>query len=430
MSTCKKIQINPDLFKLSEKTRRKRDPNVKITPSPTISSNKLKNKLLSRIKDHKSEELKQLSNKNGITSDNTNTNDDFNDAIHYLNDLKKKKINEIVKEKHHKRLNNTTIKNYNTPTIQPDSVILPTKTAPYVEIDLPLELQEPSFHINTSTSTNTNTNTSMLHTPSIVPTNNNGYNLNGGYNGNNAYNFNYAADKEIPYGCLKNGLKPSYRTFTRKNPETYSQLTIQPPLPPQPPPSVTMNITELSRQQRLDNIKNKLKQIQEQEQLQKSITDLPPLDDTIKTPKLDVPINLNRELTFESTLTPINKVEPSQPQVPVTATNSSKTFIKKTIKRKYTLGKKDGRVSVLIKDNQTRKNLMKAHNEIKKTDISDVRKHLRNNGLIKVGSTAPNDILRKTFESAMLSGNVINTNAENKLYNFTHGADTETTSST
>jgi hypothetical protein len=187
-----------------------------------------------------------------------------------------------------------------------------------------------------------------------------------------------------------------------------------------------MNITELSRQQRLDNIKNKLKQIQEQEQIQKSIMDLPPLDDTIKTPKLDVPINLNRELSFEPTVT--NKVE--QPQVPVTTTNSSKTFIKKTIKRKFTLGKKDGRVSVLIKDNQTRKNLMKAHNEIKKTDISDVRKHLRNNGLIKVGSTAPNDILRKTFESAMLSGNVINTNAENKLYNFTHGSDTETTSST
>jgi hypothetical protein len=411
MSTSKKIQINPDLFKLSEKTRRKRDPNVKITPSPTISSNKLKNKLLSRIKDHKSEELKQLSNKNGISSDSTN--DDFNDAIHYLNDLKKKKINEIVKEKHHKKLNNTTIKNYNTPTIQQDSVILPTKTVPYVEIDLPIELQEPSFHINTSTSTNTTT--SMLqrpiHTPTIVPTNNNGY------------NFNYAADKDIPYGCLKNGLKPSYRTFTRKNPETYSQLTIQPPLPP---PSVTMNITELSRQQRLDNIKNKLKQIQEQEQIQKSIIDLPPLDDTIKTPTLDVPINLNRELSFENT--PTNKVEPSH--LPVTATNSSKTFIKKTIKRKFTLGKKDGRVSVLIKDNQTRKNLMKAHNEIKKTDISDVRKHLRNNGLIKVGSTAPNDILRKTFESAMLSGNVINTNAENKLYNFTHGTDTETTSST
>ena len=423
MSTSKKIQINPDLFKLSEKTRRKRDPNVKITPSPTISSNKLKNKLLSRIKDHKSEELKQLSNKNGASSDNTTTNDDFNDAIHYLNDLKKKKINEIVKEKHHKRLNNTTIKNYNTPTIQPDSVILPTKTVPYVEIDLPLELQEPSFHINT------NMLQKPIHTTqNMVPTINGSYNVNGGYNvnssynGNNAYNLNYAADKEIPYGCLKNGLKPSYRTFTRKNPEIYSQLTIQPPQPP----SVSMNITELSRQQRLDNIKNKLKQIQEQEQIQKSIMDLPTLDDTIKTPKLDVPINLNRELIFEPTVT--NKLE--QPsQVPIPTTNSSKTFIKKTIKRKFTLGKKDGRVSVLIKDNQTRKNLMKAHNEIKKTDISDVRKHLRNNGLIKVGSTAPNDILRKTFESAMLSGNVINTNAENKLYNFTHGADTETTSS-
>ena len=70
---------------------------------------------------------------------------------------------------------------------------------------------------------------------------------------------------------------------------------------------------------------------------------------------------------------------------------------------------------------------MKAYNELKKTDMSDVRKHLRNNGLIKVGSTAPNDILRKTFESVMLSGDIINTNSTNKLYNFTHDTDSTST---
>ena len=421
MSTFKKIQINPDLFKLSDKTRKKRDSSnhVKITPSPSISTNKLKKKLLTRIKDHKTNEFKHLSS----SSSNTNTlgvSDEFNDAIHFLNDLKQKRTNEIVKEKHHKMINNTTVKNYNTPAISHDSVILPTRTTPYVEIELPTELQEPSFHINTYPQSSHNLPV-ITNNQNMVPLYNN-------------TNLTYIPDKDIPYGCLKNGIKPSYRTFTRKNPDIYTHHN----------PNVHVQqsdiLEQLSREQRLDNIKQKLKQIQEKDRINQPIptdtqvpmpipiiANLPQLDDSISTPQLDVPINLNNRLSIE---TP-NKNDIDK-QKPISSENS-KTFIKKTIKRKYTLGKKNGRVGVLIKDNQTRKKMMKAYNELKKTDMSDVRKHLRNNGLIKVGSTAPNDILRKTFESVMLSGDIINTNSTNKLYNFTHDTDstnTNTSSST
>jgi hypothetical protein len=38
--------------------------------------------------------------------------------------------------------------------------------------------------------------------------------------------------------------------------------------------------------------------------------------------------------------------------------------------------------------------------------------------MVKVGSTCPPDILRKTFESAVLTGEVTNTNKEILLHNF------------
>ena len=56
MSTKKTIQINPELFKLSGNKTKKREPKV-LDMKPVISPNNLKNKLLNRIKEHKTKEL-------------------------------------------------------------------------------------------------------------------------------------------------------------------------------------------------------------------------------------------------------------------------------------------------------------------------------------------------------------------------------------
>ena len=98
----------------------------------------------------------------------------------------------------------------------------------------------------------------------------------------------------------------------------------------------------------------------------------------------------------------------------------TKRITKKTTKRKYTLGKSRAKnsVSVLVKDRGTRKQILSAQKDLKKKNINDVKSYLRDHNLIKVGSNAPNDILRKLYESAMLAGEITNSNVETLLHNF------------
>jgi hypothetical protein len=56
---------------------------------------------------------------------------------------------------------------------------------------------------------------------------------------------------------------------------------------------------------------------------------------------------------------------------------------------------------------------------LRQIPIQEVRKYLIKKGFIKVGTTAPNDVLRKMYESvSLICGEVQNHNPENLLYNF------------
>ena len=95
-----------------------------------------------------------------------------------------------------------------------------------------------------------------------------------------------------------------------------------------------------------------------------------------------------------------------------------KKKITRTIKRIHKLGKKDGVVGVLIKDNKTRKKAHDEYKEICKRPIKEVKDYLRQHELLKVGSPAPTDVLRAMYENSVLAGDIHNKNSDVLVHNY------------
>ena len=95
-----------------------------------------------------------------------------------------------------------------------------------------------------------------------------------------------------------------------------------------------------------------------------------------------------------------------------------RTYKKRTIKRKYKFGKNKGKISVLVKNNKTRKLVQDEVEILRVAPMREVKEYLKKHYLYKSGSNAPNDVLRKTYMDAHLSGEVNNKSTENLVHNF------------
>jgi len=377
----KTISINPSLFSIGGKTKKNKENKEKSRVKPLISPNILKNKLLKRIKEHKNKEHKDKENeKTTFSTTNVNIdlksyNDEFNDSINYLQTLSKQRKNikdEENKIKRQQELERKTIKNYNS------------LNTPFVNIALPEDLL---LSVNTET---------------IIPTNAPSFELN-----------SYNVKDQIPYGVLKGGVKPTYRDWnkTQRNLEVTnpnSSLIIQ----------GGIHSEKTNRENRLNNLREKLKQ---KNFTETKDNDLMMTTNLIQKPKFDDKLGVSTQaqktpLTENKTII----IQNNENNISSEASTKNK-IIKRTIKRKYTLGKSKLRktVAVLIKDRGTRKKVLTAQKDLKKKSINEVKTYLRDHNLIKIGSNAPNDVIRKLYESAMLAGEITNTNSETLLHNLT-----------
>ena len=91
----------------------------------------------------------------------------------------------------------------------------------------------------------------------------------------------------------------------------------------------------------------------------------------------------------------------------------------KTHKVKYLLGKHNKKVSVLIKNDITRKRTHQEKDALKNVPIYEIRAYLQKNNLIKIGSEVTENVMREMYESAMLTGRINNINNVILLNNYT-----------
>jgi len=92
--------------------------------------------------------------------------------------------------------------------------------------------------------------------------------------------------------------------------------------------------------------------------------------------------------------------------------------IRKTHKKRFRIGKHDDVVGVLLKNKQTQRHIQSQHLTLKQKTIGEIRKYLYDHHLLKIGSNAPPDVLRRMYEDAILTGDVKNTNKDVLLHNF------------
>ena len=179
-----------------------------------------------------------------------------------------------------------------------------------------------------------------------------------------------------PYGVLKNGIKPTYKTWNKTQKHNIAH----------PNSHVSTSFPIETR--------------------------------TLETMKIELPIELPIEVKS------VESISISQAQPQDTCELKVETMETK-IPVKIGKSKKNKTVHVLIPCNETRKHRTEEHDSFRKTNLSTVKNYLKSRKLIKVGSTAPTNLIRQIYENAKSYGDVVNENKQNLLYNFEKDSDSQ-----
>lgn len=371
MSEKRILSINPELFSFSNnKTRKRREKNpdgkIKVkSPEAAKRNDTLKKKaILKMIRAHQEDKIKNvLSNKAGVKAQSHsggNIKNDFQEAKEFLEHLTTRVDEKKVDEKR----KNNTLKNYSQSmsSTQPP-LILPDIQQPLMSAQINNPLPISSIKLNSS------------------PT----------------------------WGCLKGGTLPTYRSYmnqTRKNLPNPTPISYGGGGYHHQPTTINHSIPT---QQSFSTIVSTNKQDGGNP---KDVTDTMKDIEKIKMDKIND--SLSRIEQIKQTAAKLKTALPVRKKR------------RKTLRRTYKIGKSKvfPRVSVLVSNRTIRNNITTKTHNLKQTPIQDVKKYLTKRGLIKVGSMAPNDVLRKMYESAaLICGDVQNHNSENLLFNYLNEKD-------
>ena len=206
-----------------------------------------------------------------------------------------------------------------------------------------------------------------------------------------------------PYGCLKHGKKPTFRLYNKtiKHSHSHSHSDSQPDSINHENKNESVLFSE--RQQKLNDLRNKHNPKTSSGSSSSSshvVSGYGEHENDEKGEKGEKGENKINNSTSSNRVTKIRK------------------RLRKTITKRFKLGKQGNVVGVLIKNNDTRKKIQKEHSLLKNKNLSDVKKYLVEQKLIKIGSTAPPNIIRKIYEDSVLTGEVENIGKDVILHNF------------
>ena len=340
MSERKIIKVHPDLVNLTtnNKTRKHREPSAKKELKLKEESERkqtLKRSLLKIIRKHQQNKFNDMDKMENLQPSKSSLiigdkiDSDFDESLNYFLNLSKERENQKKQQNHQ-----STIKNYNNQTTKIPDLIESVSNV------LPEEFNTP-------------------------------------YNKLPLHNERINVPPPPPYGIMKNGNLPTYRTFTRRNIPNNINHSMQ-NLPVENVNSVDINYK---------NDDAIVESKREQSDLQKDIHMFSEIKD-----------KLQKEKTYSGIK---NKKQ------------------KKIMRKTFKIGKQKDMISVLVSNRTIRNNVNNKKQEIRQTSLPEIKRYLIKKGFIRIGTVAPNDVLRKMYESAMMiCGEIENHNIDNLLYNY------------
>ena len=368
MST-KKISVNPAFFKINgSKTLKKREKREKRDLAKK-ENKELKMKLINKIKEHKKRKQQEEREK---PKPNDELQNELEKSLNYLQDLSIKHKSKKQKRRERKlarklEREQSSIKVDTNNLLQTPLIPSPNPQPRAYIVDNP---HDKPMISSPGPSINPNINANVVPPPQNIPL--------------QPQLVSEPRKPDPPYGILKHGKKPLFSIYnkTLKKPAN-SHSSYRPPIHIDSN-NPNMNVNDSIHTDEFFERKQKLQQLKQQHQGN----------------------HLSQSLNNNSIIPNRSKTLRKMKQL----TTTTKRFIH--------LGKKNGKVGVLIKNQKTRKKILKDTNTLKKRPLSKIKQYLRKHNLIKIGSTAPEHIIRSIYENSFLSGDVYNKNIDTLLHNY------------